>query len=194
MQQVMYLFPLLLGFVLILGASTALIAHFKKNNKPSWTMVTTGLTAVVLMFVMYKGIYRPFGLYENHFKQATTLTFPSSGNYVFADTWIDDAESDGYSSIALIEFDPSDIQSLKNQLKAMKYSPVSDSIKIKENFDDRLEYVLALSKSKDIVEEYGLIEQRLEKRNGTMFKIDRIRYYFGFLNDDRTVVAYIISK
>lgn len=194
MQQVMYLFPLLLGFVLILGASTALIAHFKKNNKPSWTIVTTGLTAVVLMFVMYKGIYRPFGLYENHFKQATTLTFPSSGNYVFADTWIDDAESDGYSSIALIEFGPSDIQSLKNQLNAMKYSPVSDSIKIKENFDDRLDYVLALSKSKDIVEEYGLIEQRLEKRNGTMFKIDRIRYYFGFLNDDRTVVAYIISK
>ncbi len=194
MQKVMYLFPLLLGFVLILGASTALIKHLKKNQKPGWTVIVTGIVALLLMFVMFKGVYKPYGLYENHYKQATQLSFPTLGDYVFADTWIDDAESDGYSSIALIQLDTKDLITLKDQLETLNYGKISDTLKIKEGLDDRLAYVLALSESKNIVEEFGLVEKRQEKRNGMLFKVDRIRYYFGFLDDHKTVVAYIISK
>lgn len=194
MQKVMYLFPLMLGVVMILGASTALIRHLKKNQKPGWTIILSGVIAIALMFFMFKAVYKPYGLYENHFKQACQMNFPTEGEYMFADTWIDDAESDGYSSISLIALNPEDIHELKTQLKSLDYGTISDSIKQKENFDDRLNYVLALSKSKIIVEEFGLTEKRQEKRNGMLFKVQRIRYYFGFLDDQKTVVVYIISK
>jgi hypothetical protein len=194
MQQIMYIFPLVIGSVILIGATTALVKHFTKKSENKWKSIATVLVAVLLGFFMFKAIYRPFGLYQNHFKQATGLTLGSQGEYVFADLWIDNQANDHHSSIALIEFSEAGMIELKGQLKALKYSTIADSIKIQNGLKDRLNYALNYSDSRSIVEEYGLVEKRQEKRNGTMFKVDKILYYFGFLEDDKTVVAYIVSK
>lgn len=190
----MYLFPLLLGFVILTGATVALVRHFAKSGKPAWMRFGVIGLALFLAFGLYKGVYRPYGLYQNHYTQATGTSFPTLGEYVFADTWVDNPESDGYSSIALITLPPTEIQQLKSRLATIKYTVITDSIKSVDGMDDRINYVLALSKEKNVELELGVVEKRQEKRNGTMFKIDKIRYYFGFLSDGKTVIVYVISK
>ncbi|GEM_PF-2534113 len=194
MQQMMFLFPLLLGLVMLLGATIAILRRLSKGEKPMWIRALVVAASLGLAFIMYKGIYKPFGLYENHFTQATGVQFPTSGEYLFADTWSDNAESDGFSSISLVSLPSDEIEELKTNLNALNYGTLPDSLKKADGLYDRISYALKLSKSKDITDEYGLVEQRTEKRNGTMFKFDKIRYYFGFLSDDKTVVIYIISK
>ncbi len=194
MQQMMFLFPLLLGLVMVLGATIAILRRLSKNQKPIGLKAIVVVVSLCIAFFMYKGIYKPFGLYENHFKQATGVQFPTSGDYVFADTWSDNAESDGYSSIALVSLPTVEIDQLKLKLKSLNYGVLPDSLKKADGLYDRISYALKLSKNKEIVDEYGVVEVRTEKRNGTMFKFDKIRYYFGFLSDDKTVVIYIISK
>ena len=107
MQQMMFLFPLLLGLVMLLGATIAILRRLSKGEKPMWIRALVVAASLGLAFIMYKGIYKPFGLYENHFTQATGVQFPTSGEYLFADTWSDNAESDGFSSISLVSL-PSD--------------------------------------------------------------------------------------
>jgi hypothetical protein len=176
----MYVFPIILAFAILLGVTSAIVRSLLKKFRPKWMVAATIIIAIGLGIFMYNGIYRPYGLYQNHYQQATGQSFPTGGDYLFADTWIDDAESDGYSSIALISLNDVDRIKLIDRLT--------------EQLDERINYVLALSPAKIIASQYGIVEQRSEKRNGTMFKIDKIRYYFGFLDDNQTVVVYIISK
>lgn len=190
----MYVFPLILGFAMLLGVTTAILRSLTKKQKPKWTLGATVLGAIILGVVMYNGIYRPYALYENHYKQATGMDFPTQGDYVFADIWTDAAESKSYSSVSLIHLEDKERSALIDKLKALNYGPISNKMMIAEGLDDRIDYVLALSAAKNITQEFGLVEKRTEKRNGTMFKIDRIRYYFGFLDDDHTVVVYVISE
>ncbi|MFT7592183.1 MAG: hypothetical protein ACI9UJ_002112 [bacterium] len=194
MQNIMYLFPLLLGFVILLGTTAALVKHLAKTKKPAWMRFGIIGLALFMAFGLYKGVYKPYGLYQNHYKQATGMPFPTLGEYVFADTWIDNPESDGYSSIALITLPYEETKQLKNRLTSIKYGALTDSIKAADGLYDRINYALALSTVKEIELELGVVEKRKEIRNGTMFKIDKIRYYFGFLADGETVIVYIISN
>ncbi len=189
----MYVFPLILGFAILLGSSIALIRFLRKNNKPKWSLILVISGFILLSVGLVNGVYKPYGLYERHYLVATGTQFPTDGDYKFADTWIDNEEGAGYSSVSLVELSAKSRADLIQVLKNKKFTQVSDSLKIADKLNERLTYVLAISTSKNVEEEYGFVETKEILKNGRLFLVKRIKYYFAFLDDGKSVFIYIIN-
>lgn len=156
----MFIFPLILGGAIILGASVATIKQLNKKKANKLWVGFTLVIAIGLFAGLYHVAYRPYGLYENHFREAVG-EFPENATYTFADTWVGSNESPAMSSVALIKLDGKEYQNLKTTLIQKGYDSDSLGLRRRKYTGEQIDYALQFGQGLNIIDGY-LVEQQID--------------------------------
>jgi len=152
----MFVFPLILGGALLLGITIAVVRQIKKKGMNQSLSYLVVLGAALIFYGLFKGVYKPYGLYENHFKEATGLKFPKTGNYDFADTWIASNESPTSSSISVVKLPAEFKETLIAQLKKLGYKATAAGFENMAYVKKQIDHAVHFTDSEDVIEGYAL--------------------------------------
>lgn len=175
----MFVFPVILGGIILLGSTVALVRLLKKRGKGMPAQLGVIALGLVLFFLLFKGVYRPYALYERHFTLATNTDLPQSAEFDFADMWNGNEENAAYSSVSVISMSPEDLSSLHRQLLSEGYIEVEDGFKKHPSVKERMDYARSFTN--------GLKMDRL-----LLKKEDEIvKYAVAMLNNNGSVIVYV---
>lgn len=190
----MFIFPLVLGFIILIGTTIGLLRMMKKRQQPKWVSGVILVAFAALSFALVKGVYRPYGLYKMYFAKAVGMPFPKAGDYIFADTFIEGEETKSFSSVAVVKLNSEDMAALRQQLSEKNFVVVNDTIIKNSGVKDRLNYVLSFSDAKSEVSNLGFVFTEEVMDKGKIYTVETLKYYFGFLDDEESVFIYLAGE
>lgn len=150
----MFIFPLVLGGAILLGSTLALIRMIRSKGMNPALVYVVPLIAIVLGYGLFKAVYRPYGLYELHFKEAIGMEFPEDGEYVFADTWIASNKSPAASSVAVVRLSEAEITRLEDKLISNGYQTTSATMKKLKFVRTHVDHVMPYAGNSELMKAY----------------------------------------
>lgn len=191
MQELMYVFPVLLGAIMILGVASAIVRNLQKRDKPRWVLALVITFFIGLTFVMFKVIYNPYGMYKGYFYRAGHKPLPADAEFLYADSW--DGEHE-LQAIMRIKLNDEARFAFERRLFLNGFNDfVEDDVRAFEKLDHNIAAVMDGQKGLIIEREYFQVEN-LVQGNGHLRKDrKRLKFYVGFLND-KSFILYGISN
>lgn len=192
MQELMYVFPVLLGVIMILGVASAIVRNLQKRDKPRWVMALVITFFVGLTFWMFKVVYNPYGMYKGYYYRATHKPLPPDAEFLYADSWDGEYELQAIMRIKLSE---DDRYALERRLYLNGFNEfVEGEVRAFEKLDYKVAAVLDGQKGLIIENEYFMVENLVQGEGHLRKDRKRLKFYVGFLNDKRSFILYGISN
>ena len=174
-QSIMFLFPLVLGGVILLGVTVAIVRQLRKRESPAYLSVLTVVLGIALFGLLVKSIYKPHEYYKRQYETVVGVPLPESAEYTFADTWVASNQSNKTSSVAVITMTSDDAQKLEEQvnqnglmkdsLDPKNYPYLAKQIKHVKTFTPALEIDRAYIEMRefDVPEDIRIVVKKLKK-------------------------------
>lgn len=192
MQELMYVFPVLLGVIMILGVASAIVRNLQKRDKPRWVMALVIAFFVGLTFWMFKVVYNPYGMYKGYYYRATHKPLPSDAEFLYADSWDGEHELQAIMRIKLSE---DDRYALERRLYLNGFNEfIEEEVRAFEKLDHKVAAVLDGQKGLIIENEYFMVENLVQGEGHLRKDRKRLKFYVGFLNDKCSFILYGISN
>jgi hypothetical protein len=175
----MFVFPVILGGIILLGSTIAVLRLSRKRGAGKPAQAGIVAISLILFFLLFKGVYRPYALYERHYTLATHTEIPGSAEFEFADMWNGNEENAAYSSVSVISMSPEDLSALHSTLLANEYQELSEGLKKYPTVLERVNYARSFTE--------GLMIDRVWIK----MENDLVKYAVAYLNDNGSIILYV---